>query len=193
MFWKRFLSISALILLIGLSACNLPRATGTVATNPPGSAPLNTQVAQMVTETMVAQTAQANNAASTQAVVPTDTPQGDFTVTYASVQTCPHNFGIKFQITNTGSIPWESNQVSATNHTSNVTKTAQYDNFPDYNSADCNLTSSVPNLAPEANGTTSVFGFGANPVSRTFTATIKVCSQDGLAGVCLSKTIDFTP
>ena len=124
---------------------------------------------------------------------PTPTPVGNFTVAYASVQTCPSGYGIKFLINNTGSTTWESNQVSATNHTSNVTKTAQYDTFPNYNSADCSLISSVPNLAPGANGTTSVFGFGANPVGRTFTATIKVCSQDALADICLSKTITFTP
>jgi len=124
---------------------------------------------------------------------PTPTPPGSFTVAYASTQTCASGYGIKFQITNNGSSNWESNQVSATNLSTSVTKSVQYDIFPNYNSADCSLISSVLNLDPGESGTTSVFGFGANPAGHNFTATIRVCSQNGLAGVCLDKTINFTP
>ena len=179
MFWKRFLSISALIMLIGASACNLPTKSAIpVATNPPGGAPLDTPVAQ---------TAIATGAATTQAA------GGDFTVAFVGVLTCPSGYGIKFMINNTGSTTWESNQVSVIKHNTTVTRTAQYDNFPNYNSADCSLISSVPNLAPGANGTTSVFGIAGTPVGRIFDVTIKVCSQDGLEGTCLAKTFTFTP
>jgi hypothetical protein len=124
---------------------------------------------------------------------PSPTPPGSFAVAYASTQTCASGYGIKFQITNNGSLIWESNQVSATNLSTSVTKSAQYDTFPNYNSADCSLISSVLNLDPGESGTTSVFGFAANPAGHNFTATIRVCSQNRLAGVCLDKTINFTP
>ena len=124
---------------------------------------------------------------------PTPTPPGSFTIAYASTQTCASGYGIKFQISNNGSTTWESNQVTATNLSTSVTKTAQYDTFPNYNSADCSLISSILSLDPGENGTTSVFGFAANPVGHNFTATIRVCSQNGLAGICLDKTINFTP
>jgi len=124
---------------------------------------------------------------------PSPTPPGSFTLAYASTQTCPSGYGIKFLITNNGSITWESNKVSVTNLSSNVTKTAQYDTFPNYSSADCSLLSADDNLAPGENGTTSVFGFASSPAGHNFSATVRLCSQNGLAGVCLEKTITFTP
>jgi hypothetical protein len=114
-------------------------------------------------------------------------------VVYSSYQTCSSGYGIKFQISNNGSLSWESNQVTVTDANASATETASYDTFPNYNSSDCSLISSIMNLDPGESGTTSVFGFGANPAGHNFTATIKVCSQNGLAGICLSKTISFTP
>jgi len=124
---------------------------------------------------------------------PTPTPAGSFTVAYASTQTCSSGYGIKFQITNNGSQSWESNQVTATDANASATKTASYDTFPNYKSSDCTLLDSSLNLDPGETGTTSVFGFPGLPTGHHFTATIKVCSQNGLAGVCLEKTISFTP
>jgi len=124
---------------------------------------------------------------------PTPTPAGSFKVAYFSYQTCTNGYGIKFQITNNGGLIWESNQITATDANASATETASYDTFPNYNSSDCSLISSVPNLAPGASGTTSVFGFPGLPTGHNFTATIKVCSQDGLMGICMQKTISFTP
>ena len=124
---------------------------------------------------------------------PTPTPAASFKVAYSSYQTCSSGYGIKFQITNDGGIIWESNQVTATDANASATETASYDTFPNYKSTDCSLISSIPNLAPGASGNTSVFGFPGLPTGHAFTATIKVCSQDGLVGICLEKTISFTP
>jgi hypothetical protein len=124
---------------------------------------------------------------------PTPTPAPSFTVAYSSTQTCIGSYGIKFKITNNGSVTWESNRISAKDLSTSVTKTIEYDNFPNYNSSDCSLISADLNLAPGEAGTTSIFGFSANPAGHSFTATIRVCSQNGLAGVCLEKTISFTP
>jgi hypothetical protein len=80
-----------------------------------------------------------------------------------------------------------------TDANASATETASYDTFPNYNSSDCSLISSIMNLDPGETGTTSLFGFPGLPIGHHFTATIKVCSQNGLAGVCLNKTIKFTP
>jgi uncharacterized protein YgiM (DUF1202 family) len=124
---------------------------------------------------------------------PTPTPAASFKVAYASYQTCSSGYGIKFQITNDGSLTWESNQVTATDANAMATETANYDTFPNYKSSDCSLISSIMSLDPGETGNTSVFGFPGLPIGHHFTATIKVCSQNGLAGICLSKTISFTP
>jgi hypothetical protein len=124
---------------------------------------------------------------------PSPTPAGSFNVAYSSTQTCSSGFGIKFQITNNGSVSWESNQVKATDNSTSVTETIANDTFPNYKSSDCSLISADQNLDPGESGTTSVFGFSTNPAGHNLTATIRVCSQNGLAGICLEKTISFTP
>jgi uncharacterized protein YgiM (DUF1202 family) len=124
---------------------------------------------------------------------PTPTPAGSFKVTYSSYQTCSSGYGIKFLISNDGGITWESNQVTATDANASATETASYDTFPNYKSSDCSLISSVMKLDPGQSGTTSVFGFPGLPTGHHFTATIKVCSLDGLKGICMEKTISFTP
>jgi uncharacterized protein YgiM (DUF1202 family) len=123
---------------------------------------------------------------------PTPTPPAAFQVSYATTQICPSGFGLKFLITNTGHTSWESNQVNATNLSTHVTKTSTYDTFPNYSSTNCSLLDSSLNLDPGETGTTSVFGFTTSPSGKNFSATIEVCSQNGLAGVCLNKTITFT-
>jgi uncharacterized protein YgiM (DUF1202 family) len=124
---------------------------------------------------------------------PTPTPAGSFKVAYSSYQTCSSGYGIKFQISNDGGLSFESNQVTATDANASATETVSYDTFPNYKSSDCSLISSVMKLDPGETGTTSVFGFPGLPTGHHFTATIKVCSQNGLQGICLEKTISFTP
>ena len=124
---------------------------------------------------------------------PSPTPAGSFNVVYSSTQTCSSSYGIKFQISNNGSVTWESNQIKATDISTSETKTVAYDTFPNYSSSDCSLISSDLNLDPGEAGTTSVFGFSTDPAGDAFKATIRVCSQNGLAGICLEKTISFTP
>jgi len=123
---------------------------------------------------------------------PTPTPAASFKVAYASYQTCSSGYGIKFQITNDGSLTWASNQITATDANAMATETVSYDKIPNYKSSDCSLISSILSLDPGETGNTSVFGFPGLPTGHHFTATIKVCSQTGLAGVCLEKTIKFT-
>ena len=124
---------------------------------------------------------------------PSPTPAGSFKVLYSSVQTCSTSYGIKFQITNNGSVTWESNKVKVTDNTTSETGTVSYDTFPNYSSSDCSLISSDANLGPGEVGTTSIFGFSTDPTDDSFTATIRVCSLNGLAGICMEKTISFAP
>jgi hypothetical protein len=120
------------------------------------------------------------------------TPVGSFTVAYSSTQTCSGGeYGLKFQVNNEGNLAWESNQVTATDITAGVTGTVAYDIFPNYKSSDCSLINSTPSLAPGKGGTTSVFGFPVNPAGHNFKVTIKLCSQNALAGACLEKTLNF--
>jgi hypothetical protein len=125
---------------------------------------------------------------------PTPTPAGSFNVVYASTGACAFStYAIKFQIANTGSVTWESNRVTATDQVTSETKEYSWDNFPNYNDIGCALISADLHLDPGESGYTSTMAFSANPAGHSITATFRICSLDGLAGVCLEKTITFIP
>ena len=125
---------------------------------------------------------------------PTPTPAASFTGLYSSIENCGGGiYGLKFQITNTGIVTWESNQVTATDQTTGETRTISRNNFPNYNDVGCALISADLNLEAGEVGHTSTAQFHANPAGHTVTVTIRVCSLDGLAGTCMEKTDSGTP
>jgi hypothetical protein len=80
MFWKKIIAIIVSVLLLLVSACNLPVGPAAVGgTNPEPTVPIETQVAGIVASTEAAQTALANAVASTMAAMSTNTPELTFT------------------------------------------------------------------------------------------------------------------
>jgi len=130
------------------------------------------------------------------AVPPSPTPASvgpaSFTVTYVSTIKCSGNYKLKFRITNTGSLTWESNSVKAIDSVTSEEHTVNYDDFPNLNSS-CSLASDDLNLTAGEAGTTASGAFSANPAGHNFKATIHVCSSDGMADTCLAQSIAFTP
>ncbi|MCX6039205.1 MAG: hypothetical protein NTW99_15240 [Chloroflexi bacterium] len=122
---------------------------------------------------------------------PTPTPAASFNVIYSSTTVCGVLYGIKFQITNNGSVTWESDRVITTDQATSETVTVDRNNFPNFNG--CAAASTDQNLEAGEVGITTNDGFSANPAGHSITATIRVCSLDGMAGTCLEKTITFTP
>ncbi|HEX7541199.1 MAG TPA: hypothetical protein VF352_03635 [Anaerolineales bacterium] len=125
----------------------------------------------------------------------TNTPAASFMVVYSSIENCGIGaYAIKFKITNNGPVTWESNRVIATDQVSGETNTVDRNDFPNLNNADCALLSADLNLEAREVGYTSSISFVvAPPAGHNFTATIRVCSLNGMAGTCLEKTITFTP
>jgi hypothetical protein len=120
------------------------------------------------------------------------TPLASFSVVYASTILCAGLHEIKFKITNTGNITWESNSVYVKDQVSNEEHTMNYDEFPDVKDG-CKLASNDQNLEAGEAGMTTSDGFSESPIGHSFKATIRVCSQNSLVGTCLDKTILFTP
>ena len=124
----------------------------------------------------------------------TPTPAASFNVVYSSTEDCGGGlYNIKFKITNTGSVTWESNRVIATDQVTAETNVSDRNDFPNHNDIGCALVSADLNLEAGEVGFTTTTSFSANPAGHNFTATIRVCSLDGMAGTCLEKTITFTP
>jgi hypothetical protein len=129
---------------------------------------------------------------------PTATPTGPtatanplFDVAFDSAIDCGGgSWAIKFKVTNTGTLTWESNQVAVTDGTTAESVSIDRNNFPDFG-AGCAVSSRAANLAGAASGFTASNDLSASPSGHSITATIKVCSQDDLAGTCLDKTITF--
>jgi hypothetical protein len=121
----------------------------------------------------------------------TATPQFSFDLDYVSTDWCIGLYRIKFRITNTGGLTWESNRVTVTDQDTIITKKVTWDNFPYYSST-C-ATGADQNLEAGETGYTTSDGFVIDPAGHAMAATIRVCSQDGLAGTCLEQTITFSP
>jgi len=121
----------------------------------------------------------------------TPTPVASVNVVYSATQYCLGLYRFKFQITNNGATTWESDRVSVTDQNTSITRTVSWDDFP-YYSAACDSKTDLNLEAGEVGFTTSD-GFALDPTGHDITATILVCSQNGLAGTCLEKTVSFTP
>jgi hypothetical protein len=125
---------------------------------------------------------------------PTPTPAASFTATYVEMITCAPKYAFTFQITNPGSVTWESIKIVVTDTVTTTVETHTRDTFKRYNG--CAAGTESQNLEPGE----TVFSsnmlpghFDYDPTGHAMTATITVCSQNALAGTCLNKTISFMP
>lgn len=125
---------------------------------------------------------------------PSPTPAPGYSATYLSVSVCAPQYAFRFQINNTGPIAWESIRIVVTDNTTATTFTHILDAFRSYNG--CSIENNVLTLAPGAGTVAANINPGQlnyNPAGHSMTATIAVCSANGLGGECLSQTINFTP
>jgi hypothetical protein len=124
---------------------------------------------------------------------PTPTPAPSFTFSYHFWGVGPGYQCFRFDVTNTGSMTWESYAITLHNVAHATTATGSADEFVGYDDW-CGSTGSQSDLAPGETGTASVVTHLAyNPAGETFDTTLQLCSQNGLGGTCLSRTISFTP
>jgi hypothetical protein len=130
---------------------------------------------------------------------PTPTPRAsptlppDFLLTYDSFPYCADwaEWYIVFKIVNTGGLTWGSNQLVVTDGNSHVTSTINENYFSTRNKCASNPSSDT--LVPGQTAIISSGHFDTNPSGHHFSATIKVCSGEGMSGSCLTKTITFIP
>ena len=125
---------------------------------------------------------------------PTPTLAAGFDVSYIGMVTCGAEFGFTLQISNHGSVTWESVKVDVTDTATATAKTHTRDSFKRFTGCapsgeDLNLESGETGFAT----TVAPGQFAYNPTGHAMTAVVTVCSQNALAGTCLNKTISFTP
>ncbi len=120
---------------------------------------------------------------------PTPTPTPDFSVSFASVESCGPPRVLEFTVKNTGSLTWESYQASVTDTDHAITRTHRSNTFHEYDG--CIALAGPDDLMPGESGT-ALAGPFTIPLGPHFTLAITLCSQNGLTGTCLTKNISFT-
>jgi hypothetical protein len=122
---------------------------------------------------------------------PTPTPVPAFTFSYRFWGVGPGYQCLLFDVTNSGELTWESYSLSLHDTTHGDTGTRSSNEFINYDSW-CSPIETLLDLTPGEAGTTSVIMHMIHdPSGDHFDAVLTLCSQNGLAGNCLTKSITF--
>lgn len=123
--------------------------------------------------------------------IPTPTPGFDYKLTYNGVTHCVGNSYVQFQIDNIGAIPLESWKSSGTDNSGGIANLViQEDDFFYHNG--CPETQTQGDLEPGEGSYLNVT-FMSDPTGHNLTVKIKVCSENGMTGECLIKTLNIKP
>ncbi len=124
----------------------------------------------------------------------TDTPVAGFSVTFLDTVHCGASYAFRFNLINTGNTTWESIRIVIKDNSTASTFTHTLDSFRSYSG--CGVESNQQELMPGEGGHVANIlpgELGYNPAGHSISATIKVCSQNGLGGTCISQSLNFTP
>ncbi len=124
----------------------------------------------------------------------TDTPTTAFSVSYIDVIHCGASYAFRFNVQNTGGTTLESIRMVITDNTAAATFTHILNSFRSYGG--CGVESNQQELLSGEGGHVANIlpgELGYNPAGHSITATITVCTQNGLGGTCISQTLNFTP
>jgi hypothetical protein len=123
----------------------------------------------------------------------TSTPAVSFAVEFSSLTLCPAAwYSVTFKITNTGSLTWDSIQtkvVDNVNHNSGHNGDDEV--FERVNA--CTYEPASQNLAPGEVGYSSGILVPPSPAGHSVTASIRVCAEPDMSGVCRENSLTFTP
>jgi hypothetical protein len=122
---------------------------------------------------------------------PTPTPVIDFNVSFREDDDCSGNYYIEFRLENTGNIIYQSVWVSVTNNDDVETVDTSYDKFEEWDA--CAINQTYSDLDPGDVGYTRSADLTNDPNGKSFSATVKICSEPAAAGTCIEKKLNFTP
>jgi hypothetical protein len=117
------------------------------------------------------------------------TPVGNFSFAYDSYGVGPGYACMMFSATSAG-LTWDSYKFTLTDIPQAVTGETTSNDFTDYNSW-CIASGGATDIPPGDTGTVMVkLALGAGPIGDDFSATLKLCTEDGLTGTCLTHTLN---
>jgi hypothetical protein len=120
----------------------------------------------------------------------TATPSPAFDASYVDLDSCS-DWWPEIKLKNTGQIAFSSIGMTLQDVVTSVVVSAISDDF--VNKTGCSSSTTKSALLPDKILTVSAPAFTYNPTGHKIRATITLCSQAGQNGLCVTKTITFTP
>jgi len=120
----------------------------------------------------------------------TPTPAPTFDANYVNLSSCV-GWWARVKLKNTSSTAFKSVAMTIKDTVTNVTLSDTKDGFEDIDG--CLLSSIIASLDPDASYTIASPTFVADPTGHLVSLSITLCTETGLGGSCISKTIEFTP
>jgi hypothetical protein len=120
----------------------------------------------------------------------TSTPSPDFEAFYVGLDTCV-DWWAEIELENTGSIPFKSMGITIRDTVTDVVVASFTDGFTNIDG--CASTVTRDTLAVDRSPVVSSPAFNYNPTGHRLRATIILCSDTDQKGICVTKTIVFTP
>lgn len=121
---------------------------------------------------------------------PTPTPKPDFEIKYAGMDSCV-GWWLEFKLTNIGPFAFKSYSIVVKDTTTDTTVSGAGDGFTDLGG--CVSSSIILSLDSGKSTILSGPAFIYNPINHNIKATIKLCTQLGLGGECITHNIEFKP
>lgn len=123
---------------------------------------------------------------------PTPTPAPDFAVEYTGLEACTGTgWWVEFKLQNTGGITFRSISMSVQDTDAKITLSLSDNNFTNRNG--CSDIDAKKALALGEKLIVSSPVFNYDPSGHKFRATLTLCSEDGVNGMCVTRNIEFKP
>lgn len=120
----------------------------------------------------------------------TPTPLPDIRVSYSGKDTCV-GWWVELEIKNRSDVRFRSIALTVKDTVTNITISTSADGFTDLDG--CLTANTNNNMNPGTTHIVSSPAFAYDPSGHKLTATVTVCSEKNLKGICVSEQISFTP
>jgi hypothetical protein len=122
---------------------------------------------------------------------PTPTPVPAFDLSYSGLESCNGSWWIDVKLQNTGGITFQSISLTVLDTDTKSVVSVIENKFINING--CNGSDSRNSLISGDSAIVSSPAFTYDPTGHKLRATVILCSEDGVNGMCVTKVIEFKP
>jgi len=122
---------------------------------------------------------------------PTPTPAPAFSASYSGLESCNNTWRVEIKLENSGGITFQSILMSVADSGANTTVSLSENEFTNLNG--CNSSDKRPALSSGDKMVVSSSAFGYDPTGHKLRATITLCSNEDINGICVTEIIEFKP